>query len=89
MRLVESPVYERVMEATVDPVHEEIGEGDEKWELQVVVQKERLVGRVVVEFSVTAHLGEEEGDSEDRHDGEGDQGLSDFHTDLVFEEFGV
>lgn len=38
---------------------------------------------------MAAHLGEEEGDGEEGHDGEGAQRLLDLERDLVLEVFGV
>lgn len=89
MRFVESLVNLGVVQGSVDPVDEEIGEEDEKGELQVVVQGKWLIRRIVVEFSVATNFSEEEWRGEDGHDGESDHGLADFEGDLVFEVFRV
>ena len=86
---VEGFVEAGMVEATVDPVDEEVGEADEERELEVVVEGEGCVRRCVVEVSVAADFKEEKGSGEDGHDGHGDHGLSNFEGDLVLEVFGV
>lgn len=48
VRLVQVPVDERVVQASVDPVDAEIGEGDEEGELNQVPPPERCIIQLVV-----------------------------------------
>lgn len=89
MWLVESLVDERVVKTSMDEVDAEVGEYEEERKLEVVVVWIRFVHKAIVEFRVTTDFGEEEGDSEDGYPRHGSYGLSDFHADLVLEEFGV
>ncbi len=89
VRLVENLVNFRMVQAPVDPVNEEIGEEDEDWKLQVVIQGERLVGRCIIQFGITAHFTEEDRCGEYGHAGESDHCLAHFEGNLVFEVFGV
>ena len=89
VRLVEGLVDAGVVQAAVDPVDEEIGEADEEWELDEAVEWEWLFGDGVVEFGVSSDLQNEEGCSQQGHWGHGLHGLSDFHRNLVSQEFGV
>lgn len=77
------------MKAAVNPVDAEIGEEQEKRELQDAVIGERLFGEGIVHFAVSADFGQEEWRCEDGHDRHGFHGLGDFHADLVAEIFGV
>lgn len=77
------------MQAPVDPVDEEIGEGDEEWELHPVVQGEGRVGWSIVETGIAAHLTQKERRGKYGHDGERTQCLADLQGNLVFEVFGV
>lgn len=89
MGLVQRLVDGRVVQTAVDPVDAEVGEDEEQGELQPVVARERLLAEAVVALGVAAHLGEEEGQRQDRHDGHGDHGLPDLEADLVLEVLGV
>lgn len=89
MRLVKPFIEGWVMETPVDPVNETIGKGDEKRELQDVVEPERGLRRCVVELCVAANLAQEEGDGENGHYGESNQRLSDLEANLVPEVFGM
>lgn len=64
MRLVQSAVNARVVQASMNPVNEEIGETDEEWELQDTVIWERFFGDGIVEFSVSADFQDEEWSSQ-------------------------
>ena len=64
MRLVQSAVNARVVQASVNPVDEEIGETDEEWELQNTVIWEWFFGDGIVEFSVSADFQDEEWSSQ-------------------------
>jgi len=81
-------IDERVVEAAVDEVDAEIGEDEEQWELKPIVPGTWAVCEGIVEFGVTADFSEEEGCGEERNPGHGVYGLANFHSDLVFEEFG-
>ena len=72
VRLVQSLVYQRVMQASVDQVDPEVGEDQEAGELAQIIPGARAVGSGVVEFRVAAHLSHEERSGEDGHDGKGD-----------------
>ena len=89
MGFVENLVNLWVMQASVDPVDEEIGKDDKQGELHVVIQGKWLIGQIIVEFSVAANLAEEEGRGENSHDWESNHGLADFKGDLVLEVFRV
>ena len=89
VRLVQGLVDQRVVEAAVNPVDAEIGEGDEQRELDDAVVREGLFGEGVVELRVSADFGDEEGGRQEGHDGHGLHGLLDLHGDLVLEELGV
>ena len=82
----------------MDPVYEEVGEEDEKGELDVVVPRpeeicqevvEAGVGYAVVEEAMAADFGDEGGDCEDCHDRNCANSLLDLHAHLVLEVFGV
>lgn len=89
VRLVQGSVHARVVQASVDPVDEEIGEEDEEGELQDTVEGEGLFGGGIVEFGVSADFQDEEWGCQEGHWGHRAHGLFDFHGDLVLEEFGV
>lgn len=89
VRLVQCPVNAGVVQASVDPVDEEIGEADEERELQDTVVRERLLGDGIIEFGVSSDFQNKEWGSHESHWGHGAHGLLDFHGDLVLEEFGV
>ena len=89
VRLMQSLVNLRVVQTSVDPIYEKVGEGHEKGDLYVIVKGEGGVGRSIVEFGVASDFAEKEGGHQDSYDGHGDQTLLDFETDLVFEVFGV
>lgn len=61
VRLVESSIHARVVQASVDPVDEEIGETDEEGELEDTVVREWFFGDGIVEFGVSADFKDEEG----------------------------
>jgi len=50
--LVQCLVDHRMVQPSVNPVDEEVGEEDEEWELKVVVQREGGFVEPVVEFGV-------------------------------------
>lgn len=89
MRLVESLVDERVVQASVDPVDEEVGESDEERELQDAVEWEGFLGDAVVEFGVAPDFRDKERDGQEGHEGHGLHGLSDLLANLVLEVLGV
>jgi len=95
VRLVQVPVDARVVQAAMDPVDAEVGEGDEQRALQIRVPPppSRTGGLVapgrVVQPGVAAHLGDEDGRGERGHDGQRGQRLPDLLADLVAQELGV
>ena len=58
-------VYARVVQASVDEVDETIGEEDEEWKLEVVVEVEWCLRGCVVEFCVAPDLSCESDRSQD------------------------
>lgn len=64
-------VNQRMMQASMDQVNPEIGKEQEYGELSVVVPCSGALLSGIVEFGVSARFGEEEGDGEDGHYGEG------------------
>lgn len=60
VRLVQGLVDAGVVQATVDPVDEEVGKADEEGDLDEAVVREGLFGGGVVKFGVSADLQNEE-----------------------------
>lgn len=89
VRLVQLLVERLVVQRAVDPVDEEVGEGDEDRELRVIVPLARSVGGPVVHLRVAAHLCHEKGGGEDGHDGQGAERRGDLEADLVLDVLGV
>lgn len=89
VRLVQGLVDAGVVQATVDPVDEEIGKADEEGDLEEAVEREGLFGGSVVELGVSADLKNEERSSQQGHWRHCGHGLSDLQTNLVLEEFWV
>ena len=77
------------MQASVDPVDEEICKGDKERKLHPIVQGKGRLSGGIIEASVAAHFAQEEGRCKDGHDGERTHCLADLQGDLVFEEFRV
>lgn len=46
--LVQNSVKARMVQASVNPIDEEVGKTDEEWELQDIVQPKGSVGRRIV-----------------------------------------
>ena len=89
VRLVQGLVDAGVVQTTVDPVDEEIGEADEEGELDEAVEGERLFRGGVVEFCESADFQNEEGRCEEGHWGHGFHSLSDLHSNLIAQELRV
>ena len=89
MRLVQRFVYQRVVQAAVDEIHQAVGEEDEKRELQEVIPHAGAVLECVVQLGVALELQPEAGRRQQGHTGHAATSLLDFHLDLVFEELGV
>ena len=89
MWLMQRLVYPRMMQSPVNPVDTEIGEADEKGNLQVIVEGERSIRGRVVQLPIASNFREETGSGEDGEEGLGDHGLADLELDLVFEIFGM
>lgn len=85
MRLVQALVQQFAVQATMDPVNEEIRKHDEEGYLEDVVRPERRVFRSFVQFGVAADFTEEERGGEDGHHREGAEGLSNLKPDLISE----
>jgi hypothetical protein len=85
VRLVDVLVDARVVQATVDPVDEGVGEHQEERELCIVIPSSRALLSCVVELRVAAHFSEEPGNGEYCHDGESGVGLLHLELDLVLE----
>lgn len=87
-------VYERVVQAAVDPVDAEVGEEEEDGELQIVPcaaeegkqgMSEPWRSGIVVHKAEPAHLSDEPGHGEDGHDGNAGHSLPNLKADLVLE----
>lgn len=93
VRLVKCLVNHWVVQSTVDPVDEEIGESDEEGELQDGVPATHVPCRgfrkLVVDERETADFGDEPWRGEQGNDGHCAHSLVDFHAHLVLEVFGV
>ncbi len=87
--LVESLVYPRVVQSTVDPVDQEVGEEDEDGELEVVVEVEWCFGGCIVEFAVASDFSGKEWARHDGHDGHCYHCLLHLEANLVLEVFRV
>lgn len=83
VRLVESAVDAWVVQTSVNPVDEEIGEEDKDGELEDAVVGEGLLGDGIVQFGVTPDLEDEEGRGQESHWGHGGHGLLDFQGNLA------
>lgn len=84
-RLVDSGM----VETTVDPVDEEVGEKEEEGELDVVVQGKGCLSSSIVKSCIAPYLGGEEGAGQDSHYGHRRQSLLHLESNLVLQEFGV
>ena len=89
MRLMKCFVDLWVMEATVDPVYQEVGEEEEEGELEVVVQWEGCLSGGIVKLPITAYLSCEDWVGQDSHEGHGEQCLFHLKGHLVLEVFRV
>lgn len=89
VRLVQSLIDVRVVQASMDPIDEEVRKADEERELENVVQPERGVGGRIVQFGVSPHFSHKKRDGEDSHYRKSDGGLSDLQGDLILEVFWV
>ena len=87
VRLVESLIDCRVMQATVYPVDEEIGKANEEGKLYEVVKRERRLVESVVELRVSANLSDKGHSREYRHARHGAHGLLNLQPYLVFQVF--
>lgn len=67
MRFVQNPVNLGIMQAPVNPVDTQIGEGNEQWELEEVVDSKWSVRRSVVEFPIATNFKQEEWRGENCH----------------------
>lgn len=83
--LVEMLVDARMMESSVDPVDEEVGEQQEHWELDDVVPPARTLLGGVVDLAVTSNLKPKCGSCQNGHTGQRLQRLPYFHANLVLQ----
>jgi hypothetical protein len=60
VRFVQLFVHERMVESTVDEVDQHVGEEQEAWELQYVVEWERGLVRSVVELGISSDVHQEQ-----------------------------
>jgi hypothetical protein len=86
--LVDVLVDERVVLDSVDPVDSNVGEQEEERNRSEQVQPP-VVGDLVVEHAVTAHLGDEPGDGHEVQPGEGLERVDDLLSNLILKEPGV
>lgn len=89
MGLVQVLVNQGKMQASMNPVNQEVGEEHEEAELGVVVPAAGAVFGSVVELGVTANFEKENHACRDGNSRHGDEGLSDLLADLILEELGV
>lgn len=89
MWLVQGLVHQRMVQTTVDPVDEEVGEANEQGELENAIVREGFVGYTVIQLCVTSNLSDKEWGSQQRHRGHSTHRLLDFQRDLVFQELGM
>ena len=73
----------------MNPVDAEVGEDEEKRELENVVEGEGGVRGGVVEFGVAPDFNQEKRAGKDGHDWHGAHRLLHFEPDLIFEVLGV
>lgn len=85
VRLVDVLVNARVVQATVDPVDERVGEEQEERNLSPVIPPSRTLFGCIVQLGVAADFSQEPGDSKDCHYWKGDIGLLHLEGDLVLE----
>lgn len=67
MRFVQRLVYLGMMQAPVDPVDAQIGEGNEQGELKEVVKSKWSISGSIVEFSIATNFKQEKGRGENCH----------------------
>lgn len=89
VRLMERLVYRWMMEASVDEVDQHVGEEQEEWELDEVVQPEGGVIRMVVQFGIAPNIEPEARRGQCGHADHAGKCLLNLHLDLILEEFGV
>lgn len=89
MWLVQILVDSRVVQASMDPIDEKVGEENEERKLEDIVQGEWCIGQNIVQLGVSSHFTNKKGDGKDGHDRKGGRSLLYLQRDLVFEIFGV
>lgn len=89
VRLVKCLVYRRMVEAPMNEVDQEIGEEQEEGELDPVVQWERRIIRVVVQFGVSPNVDPEGDGCQCGHADHSGKRLLNLHLHLVLEKLGV
>lgn len=87
--LVQLLVDQGMVQASVNPVDEEVGKCDEDGELQDAVVWERFLFKGIVEFGVTPDFSDKERHGQERHDRHRLHRLRDLHSNLVLQPFGV
>jgi hypothetical protein len=76
-----------MMQSTVDPIDEKIGEHDEQRKLKVVVPQSRPVFSPVVHLGIPSYLCQKERSREQSHSREGHACLLHLHGYLILEIF--
>ena len=71
----------------MDPVYEEVSEDNEERKLDYVVERERRLGRGIVEFCITLHLSDEKWNGENGHEWKSIARLLDLESHLVLQIF--
>ena len=89
VRFMQRPVYTRVVQTSMDPIDEEVGETEEEGELEEIVEPKGCLMGGVIHLGIPSHFANEEGNGEEGHDWESNGGLCDLHSDLILEVFGV
>jgi len=85
MRFMESPIEERQMEPSMDPVNAIVGKQQIKWYAEEEVRPAIFV-RSIVQFGITPHFTQEPGKGKDSHERKGPKRAHYFLSDLIFQE---
>lgn len=89
MRFMKGLVDSRMMQASMNPIYEEVGEGEEKGELDKIVEPEGRISRGIVQFGISSNFAHEKRNGEDGHDGKSNACLLYLQANLIFEVFGM
>jgi hypothetical protein len=89
VRLMQALVEDWMMETTMDPIYEKIGEHDKERELEKVVPQPWAIFGLVVHLAVSSYFCQEEWGSHQSHSWKRHARLLHLHSHLVFEVFWV